>query len=82
MQEVSNAEVNRRSTLRAKFLQGTFACVLLVIGSALFFTGRDNWKRSLLEPTADAAYYYVYRNRSRGDSVWQVSPQVSSEMLG
>ena len=60
MQEVSNAEVNRRSTLRAKFLQGTFACVLLVIGSALFFTGRDNWKRSLLEPTADAAYYYVY----------------------
>lgn len=32
----------------------------LLIGTVVFSLGRDDWKRPLTEPTADAAYYYVY----------------------
>lgn len=36
------------------------AAALLVAGTAVLVVGRDGWKRSVLEPTADAAYYYAY----------------------
>jgi hypothetical protein len=34
--------------------------VLAAAATVAFALGRDDWKRSLREPTADAAYYYAY----------------------
>lgn len=33
---------------------------LLALCSLLFVTGEDDWKRDVMEPRADAAYYYAY----------------------
>jgi len=36
------------------------SAALLIAGTVVLLTGQDGWKRSVLEPTADAAYYYAY----------------------
>jgi len=44
---------------RATWIAGA-ALALSIAATAAFALGTDDWRRSLREPTADAAYYYAY----------------------
>jgi hypothetical protein len=49
-----------RSPQRWTYL-GWIACaVVLFVGLRAFVNGEDDWKRTLNQPSADGAYYYVY----------------------
>lgn len=46
--------------LAAMFRRNSALAVMLLAGTLALALGRDDWSRTLTEPTADAAYYYVY----------------------